>query len=236
MAQLELPDYEERLLVTGSNGSGKTVFLKVLLRAGWPRWVVVDLKGNFDVPEGEAQKHVIVHDPSDKRLVTADRVLYRPGPAFKNRYGLEAAFAALYRRAELAGRQGKPFIVVVDETLAISRMRATLWLGNLAVVGREWGCGLWVASQRLAWIPIEVKSEAWRWYVFFQGDEADELQVIRKAKGQLTLPELRQFTTPEPGQDGPPFVELRRGHATGGRVLVTAYPPVRMPAPRAVGR
>lgn len=232
MAQLELPDYEERLLVVGSNGSGKTIFLRALLGAGYPRWVVVDHKGGFTPPHDPEHKFVVVRDPRDRKLLTADRVLYRPSAEFKTRRWYEYLFQRLYARAEATRRNGKRFILLVDETLAIARMRAVLWLGNIAVVGREWGVGLWLASQRLKWIPIEAKSEAWRWYLFYLSDEEDEREALRFAKGELTLEQLRELTGGMP----PPFVELRRGAESGGRVQVTAYPPVRKPPDRPPGR
>jgi len=235
MAQLELPDYEERLLVVGSNGSGKTVFLRALLDSGWPRWVVVDHKGGFTPPHDPDHPVTVVHDPRDRRLLNADRVLYRPSAQFKTRRWYEYLFQRLYARAEAVRRNGKRFVILVDETLAIARMRAVLWLGNIAVVGREWGVGLWLASQRLKWIPVEAKSEAHRWILFYLSDEDDEREALKFAKGALTLDDLREFTGGHPGSDGkirPPFVELRRGAATGGRVVVTAYPPVRKPPDR----
>lgn len=228
MALLELPDYDERVLVAGSNGTGKTIFLRVLLAAGYPRWVVVDFKGSFEPPRHPDRPVVVVYDPRDRRLLSAERVLYRPGPQFKTRRWLEFAFARIYARAAAVRRNGKRFILVVDEALAISRTRATLWLGNIAVVGREWGVGLWVASQRLVWIPVETRSEAHRWILFWLADEDDERVALKFAKGGLTLEQLREHTGSTP-DGGPKFVQLRRGAATGGRVVVTAYPPVRMP-------
>lgn len=240
MAELELPDYEERLLVAGSNGCGKTVFLRALLGAGWPRWVVVDHKASFIPPHDDERKVAVVRDPRDRRLLSADRVLYRPAAEFKTRRWYEYLFQRLYARAEHArGHADRRFILLVDETLAIARMRATLWLGNIAVVGREWGVGLWCASQRLRWIPIEVKSEAHRWVLFYLSDEDDEREALKFAKGELSLEELRELTGGRNGPDGkirPPFVELRRGANTGGRVVVTAYPPVRAPREPAARR
>lgn len=226
MAQLELPDYDERILVAGSNGTGKTIYLRALLSAGYPRWVVFDFKGGFKPPP--EPRYVVIRDPRDRRLLSADRVLYRPSPGFKDRKWLEFAFKRIYARAQAVQRNHKRFIVVVDEALAISRARATLWLGNLAVVGREWGVGLWIASQRLKWIPVEARSEAHRWVLFWLADEDDEREALKFAKGELTLEQLREHTGATP--DGrPKFVELRRSHKTGGRVLATAYPPVRKP-------
>lgn len=228
MAELDLPDYEERLLVAGSNGTGKTVFLRALLGAGYPRWVIVDFKGSFEPPEDDEHPVVRIYDPRDRRLLRADRVLYRPGPHFKTRRWLEFAFKRIYDRASMVRRNGKHFVVIVDEALAIARTRAVLWLGNIAIVGREWGVALWVASQRLKWIPVEVRSEAHRWILFWLADEDDEREALKFAKGELTLEQLRELTGSTP--DGRPrFVELRRGSRTGGRVVVTAYPPVRMP-------
>lgn len=226
MAQLELPDYEERLLVAGSNGTGKTIYLRALLHAGYPRWVVFDFKGGFEPPR--EPKYVLIHDPRDRRLVTAERVLYRPRPEFKNRKWMEFAFKRIYDRASAVRYNHKRFVLIVDEALAISRARAVLWLGNLCVVGREWGVAVWIASQRLKWIPVEARSEAHRWILFWLSDVDDEKEALKFAKGALTLEQLREHTGATP--DGrPKFVELRRSSKTGGRVLATAYPPVRKP-------
>lgn len=220
MAVIDPPDYVERVCVAGANGSGKTVFIRELLGAGYPRWVVIDVKHDFRPP---AEKYELVHDPHDRRLLVADRVLYRPTSQFKTRQWLEYVFAVLLKRGEHFSRTNppKPFVVVVDEGLAISRTRAVLNLGNIAVTGRGLGIGLWVLSQRCKWIPVEVKSEAWRWYVFYLGDEDDEREILKFAKGELSLAELRAATHSHR------FVELRRGAESGGRVSVRAFGKVR---------
>ncbi|MGH7877511.1 MAG: type IV secretory system conjugative DNA transfer family protein [Candidatus Dormibacteraceae bacterium] len=223
-ALLEPPDYEERVCIVGSNGSGKSFFAKALLER-YRRWVVVDHKGGF-LPNGDRGSYVIVRDPHDERLKTEDRVVYRPRNEWKTAEMYEFVFESLIYRAERYGRRGRPFVVVVDEGLAISRLGARKQLGNLAAVGREHGVGLWVLSQRAKWIPIEVKSEAWRWYVFYLGDSEDEDEVLRFAKGQLTLEQLRAH------DHSKQFTELRRAENSGGVVKVTLWPA--LPPSRAV--
>src|SRR6266567_2752347 len=216
---LQPPSYEERLLIVGSNGSGKT-FLTRRLLARYPRWVVVDHKAGFH-PDLPAREYLVIRDPRDRRILTADRVVFRPAAEFKNRRWYEYLFLVLIRRAEAFARRGKRFIVLVDETLAFARMRATENLGNLAVLSREWGAGLWCSSQRLKWIPVEVKSEAWRIIAFYLADEEDEREVLKFAKIELSLEELRAHAHSRQ------FVELRRGAESGGRVQVRRFPRLR---------
>lgn len=91
------------------------------------------------------------------------------------------------------------------------------YLAALAVAGRSLGVGLWCASQRTKWIPVEVRSEAWRWYVFYLADEEDEEEVVKFAKGRLTIAELRAYCR-EYG-----FIELRRAARGGGESVVIPH-------------
>jgi hypothetical protein len=215
MALISPPGYEERVLGAGSNGSGKSAFFRELLEA-YPRWVVIDLKGDFQ-PIG---KYKLVRAPDDTFGWKNDRVLYRPTPQYRTRFWLEAVFRRLYNRASKVGKR-QPFIVYVDETLLISKLRAVQYLAALAVAGRSLGVGLWTASQRTKWIPVEIRSEAWRWYVFFLSDEEDEKEVVKFTKGRLTIEQLREYCRQYA------FVEIMRAQQGGGEIMIR--PHARMP-------
>ena len=215
---LEPPDYPERVIIGGSNGSGKTRFAEQLLGAGYSSTVTVDFKGEFQHPNPKAE---IVRNPKDPKLEQEGHWVYRPAAEHRSRDWLEYFFARMERRAYAR----RPFILYVDEGHVIARRRAITHLAEIAIMGRSFNCGLWVSSQRpSAWIPVEIRSEAWRWYVFYLSDEEDELAAVRFAKTELTLEQLREAT------HSYRFLELRRGAESGGRVRVRAYG--KLPLPR----
>lgn len=222
MAGIRPPAYKERVLLLGSNGTGKTALAREMLRQE-PRSVTFDTKGGFE----PVQPYELVTDPDDKRLYNADTVVYRPKPEFKSGPQLDNVLGRLFARAQQTWdarnrRQLRPFIVNIDEGLAFSKRGYTANLAEIAVSGRELNIGLWVASQRPVWIPVEVRSEAWRWYVFYLAYVEDEKEVLKLTKGQLTLEELQR------GFDNYSFWEIRRGTDSAGRLEVRHCPPVRL--------
>jgi len=173
---------------------------------------VVDLKGDFQ-PIG---KYKLVMEPDDSFGWKAERILYRPSPDYRTKYWLEAIFRRMYNRASKIGKS-KPFIVYVDESLLISKLGAVRYLAALAVAGRSLGVGLWTASQRLKWIPVEVRSEAHAWFVFFLSNEEDEKEVVKFSKGRLSLEQLRQYCREYA------FIEMRRAHRGGGDIFIRPH-------------
>ena len=160
-------------------------------------------------------------EPDDSFGWKNERVLYRPSPEYRTRYWLEAVFRRLYNRASKIGKR-KPFIVYVDESLLIAKLGAVRYLAALAVAGRSLGVGLWTASQRTKWIPVEIRSEAWRWYVFFLSDEEDEKEVAKFTKGRYTVEDIRRYCR------NYAFIEIMRAHQGGGDVVIR--PHAAMPA------
>jgi energy-coupling factor transporter ATP-binding protein EcfA2 len=215
------PDYDERLLVLGSNGSGKSVLVRELLGAGYRRTISIDLKGDF-VP---LQDHRVVREPDDWRGWRARHVVYRPRPPYDSGAPLDQVLWRLYHQAQRTYDskrkvQPAPFVVYVDETLALAHSRRTEGLARIAVAGRALGLGLWCASQRPRWIPVEARSEAHRVYVFYLQYEEDERELLKLAKRQLSLEDLQR------GWDKWSFWELRRSRTSAGRWEVRHMPPL----------
>lgn len=214
------PAYAERVLFLGSNGVGKSVLIREML-VKYPRSVSFDLKGDFE----PIQPFEVVKDPDDRRLYKADTVVYRPKSEFATGAQLDAVLRRLYQRAQTTydqknRRQLRPFVVNIDEGLNLSKMGHTHGLAQLAVSGRSLNIGLWVASQRPKWIPVEVRSEAWRLYVFYLAYEDDEKEVLKLTKGQLTLQQLQEGTA------NYSFWEIRRGTKSAGRLMIQHVPPI----------
>lgn len=215
------PEYDERLLFLGSNGAGKSVLARQMLAAGYHRVRAIDLKGDFDL----LQDHRVVREPGDWRGLRHRHVVYRPKAPYDSGEWLDRVLMQWYREAQRTFDtkrkvQRNPTVIYVDETLALAHSRRTEALARIAVAGRALGLGLWCSSQRPVWIPVEVRSEAHRIYVFFLQYETDELEVLKYAKRQLTLEQLQA------GMDHHAFWELRRSRAAAGRWEVRHLPPL----------
>ena len=221
-ALIERPDYRERIFIVGANGSGKSYFAARLLSI-LPRWVAIDLKGDFG-EDIELDRHaLVITSPGDWRWrlfpVHVKRIIYRPKPAD---YGtVDDIVGRMFERARiLKKRYGKGhqyrFYLYCDEALLQSRGRKTVNLAGSAITGRSLEMGFIVSSQRLSWIPVEVRTEAWRVYVFYQSSVDEERDVLKLAKNKLTLQQLDEL-----GADYS-FYELKR--TDGGIIQVTHFP------------
>jgi hypothetical protein len=214
-AVLQPPPYAARVLFLGANGSGKSALAAQMLASGY-RWVVIDSKGDFPAVR---PFHVVRSPDGWAWRWPHEHLLYRPAPEYNRGAWLDETLRRLFVRAQKEGRK-KPFVVYVDEALYLARTGHVQWLSALAVSGRSLGVGLWTASQRPKWIPVEVRSEAWRTYVFYLQHAADEREVVADSKGLLTEEDMQAAAVDYS------FYELKRGNA--GRLEVRHFPPVRI--------
>jgi hypothetical protein len=188
---------------------------------GYPRAVVLDVKYDF-VPPWPKGSYVILNKPEGNLLTGADwsrnRIIYRPKPPYDDGEWVAWWLDRMFDRARREGKK-RPFILYLDEGAFVSTQGAKAPIGRLAIAGRSLGVGLWVTSQRPRTIPVEVRSEAWRTYVFFLQYQDDRTELRKYSGGQLSEDMLTS------GTEDYSFWELRRGK--GGAVKVTHYPPVR---------
>jgi hypothetical protein len=218
----ELPDYKERVFVVGANGSGKSYFVARVI-ACLPRWFAIDLKGDFGEDCGLDKSATIITKPSDFRLRLfprqIKRIIYRPAPTDYS--SVDAVVGRLFNLARaLKKRYGKGhpyrFYLYCDEGLLQSRGRRTVHLAGSAISGRSLEMGFILSSQRLSWIPVEIRTEAWRVVVFYLSSVEEEREVIKLSKNRLTLQQLEEL-----GADYS-FYELKR--TQGGLITVTHFP------------
>ena len=215
-AILEPPPYAARVLFLGANGSGKSMLASAMLASGY-RWVVIDSKGDFPAP----RPFRLVRSPDDWHWRwPADHMLYRPRPEWNRGAWLDEVLRRQFVRAQREGRR-RPFVVYVDEALYLARTGHVQWLSALAVSGRSLGVGLWVASQRPRWIPVEVRSEAWMTFVFYLQHRADEKEVVADSKGLLSEDDMQRAAVDYS------FWQLKRGQA--GRLEVRHFPAIGIP-------
>ena len=221
-AYIEAPSLDERILFLGANGSGKSTLARAML-ALYPRWTVIDPKHGFDpMPNAKGEKDwVIIDDPQDRRW-QRDKVLYRPRPEYMESKWMAFFFRRLYVEAQR--NQGKPEkgrVCYLDEGKFGVQANSMYWqwLSSIAVTTRSFHTlGFWYASQRVAGIPVEVRTEAWRIYVFFLKSKRDRVEVVDLADDLITEQQLRNST------ENYHFLEIRRGE--GGRAHICKFPPV----------
>lgn len=195
-----------------------------------PRYVVLDPKGDFPRAPGD----VIVKSPKSWRwkvfpdgwggsgFLATPRIIYRPDPKYQPTMDLR--LRALFYKARLLKKKHRPaFRVGVDEGLFQSKAFGNSrprWLMSSAITGRSLDMGLDLNSQRPSGIPVEIRSEAWRMYVFYLGDQDDMKAVLRYAQGTLSVEDLMDL-----GDDFS-FIEVKR--TPGGRRSATKFPPIRL--------
>lgn len=219
--KIAAPEYRERLLFLGSNGSGKSVLARQMLAVGYHRVRAIDLKGDFSL----LQEHRVVREPGDWRGFRHRHVVYRPKAPYDSGEWLDRILDRWYHEAkatfdEKRKAQRNPTVIYVDETLALAHSRRTEALAKIAVAGRALDLGLWCSSQRPVWIPVEARSEAHRIYAFYLQYEEDEKELLKYAKRQLTLEQLQG------GMHHHSFWELRRSRDSAGRWEVRHMPPL----------
>ena len=227
-ARINAPEYVERLLILGKNGTGKSELTYALEQAGNYRHAVYfDIKGDC-TPRPPFN---VVRKGDDRWGFRAKRVVYRPSPdsywrtdegwaGVLQRYFNNAAREFDHKRR----RSRAPVLLIIPEIILFGPQSQKV-IGDIASGARNLEVGLWVESQRPRRIPVVVRSEAWRLYVFTLGYEDDELEVLKYAKGKLALAQLRELDEASAARPPKhPFIEVLLRSKAGGGLSVRLCP------------
>jgi len=227
IATLKRPAYEERIFFVGANGSGKTILASAFV-AGYPRVTVLDVKGDFPIPWKDGDYQIRTKPPgvgflnSLKWRFRNQHIIYRPSIGYDSGEAIARFFDGAYRKAQK--EKGKsPRILYVDEGAWVSYAGAWRSLARLLISTRSLKLGIWLSSQRPKGLPVEARSEAWRWYVFYLRSREDRKEVVSFLDHQITEYDLESTT--EDFQ----FWEITRGK--GGKMSYRLLPPIRPPTP-----
>ena len=221
--QIVSPDYVERLLIVGANGTGKSE-LSFELEAGgnYQRAIYIDHKGDCT----PRPPFTLIKKPDERWGWRHRRIVYRPahGSHWHSDAGFEGVLQRLFHQAVRAydhkrQRSRDPFIVVIPEIMLFGT-RSQKVIAEMASAGRKYELGLWIETQRPRRIPVVVRSEAWRIYAFPLGYEDDELEVIKYGKGRLSLDAFRQLEDSITKDDPHPFYEIIKRTQQGAQISI----------------
>ena len=221
---IDTPSYQERVFFLGANGSGKTVLAAEMIRP-YPRAVVLDIKYDFPIPWEKDEYVVTTKPPGGFWLLdpwqSSHHVIYRPSPPHDSGPSITKFLDAMFARGRREGKK-QPFILYLDEGGWTAYAGARLAMARLAIAGRSLGIGLWISAQRPKGIPVEVRSEAWRTYVFYLRKEDDRKELLQTLDDQA-WPGM--FASSEEDYE---FWEIRRGQ--GGRLAYRRLAPLAVKA------
>lgn len=166
----------DRVLIAGKTGSGKTWFARNML-SGVSRLVVIDPKANltdWDTREADGKTFREFARGADLRLRLIPPVTDDPEGWY------ESQFAELYEIGE--------HTLYIDEAYAVvpPGARPGKYLNALYTRGRERGIGVWASTQRPTWIPLFLISEA-DWLVVFRLNLLDDRKRIASIAGPNIL-------------------------------------------------
>jgi hypothetical protein len=233
------PDEHERLLILGKNGTGKSELTFALEAAGKYHVIYFDWKGDCNPHRLDAagQPFVIVKRGDDTWGFRNRRVVYRPprGSAWRTDAACAAVLRRLIAQAERdynpkTKRSRRPRLIVIPEILLFGPLAQAV-MAEIASGARAFELGLWIETQRPRRIPVVIRSEAWRLYVFPLGYADDELEVLKYAKGRLQLEQLRELdraSEEKPARH--PFIEIVLRSKQGGAIRVTLCPELELAA------
>ncbi len=176
-----IPRLDERMMIIGMTGSGKTYFAEKILR--WRKHVVVyDLKGEL-----RWQGYRIVTNFEELKQAEEDKLIFKPPLAFiQNEELVNDFFHWVYERRNCT--------LYVDEVMTCCfKGQICFWLSCILTRGRELNISFIGSTQRPKQIPISMLSESERWVAFrlqvFEdaeriqktfGIEAEEIQALPK--------------------------------------------------------
>lgn len=199
-----LPRPNERMMIVGHTGSGKTTLAKAILRAGeYDRILIIDSKCTYGGPEGEVG-YELARSPRElaKMGQRHERIQFRPSPAHQDVSAYDRVYEWAYRQ--------KGIVVYTDETyLTMRGTKSPDWQRACITCGRELGIGMIMGTQRPRGIDPRVRTEADVKAQFRLDDDDDKLVFWGRRLGySLPNPDGYAFWFRRPGMKVPEYSVL----------------------------
>lgn len=197
------PKSNQRMLIVGTTGSGKSVLEQHLLRL-YSRTVVVDPKqtlGSGERGGGHLSGYALAKTPM--QLATLARrhkhVQYRPDVKYQNLGDYERVFDWVYRRGQM--------VLGIDELYDVHEWnRPPASLRRILTSGRELGLGFIGCTQRPRGIDRRIITESEVFAVFHLRDEEDR-RYLRSRIGPGRLPAYAFWYTRDVEPFSPPSIK-----------------------------
>lgn len=182
MASLKelMPKHDQRMLVVGATGTGKTTFSRELLKTVPKEQaiLVIDPKCTYDPQE---DGYTMVRTPSGLNWWNGrkKRLHYRPHPLNQTVSDYDEVYRWAYNRGDI--------MVYTDETyLTMHHTMSPDWQRAVITCGRELGVGAIFATQRPSGIDLRVYTESEHKVCFYLANHNDRKRMSEEM-GQIVM-------------------------------------------------
>lgn len=191
------PAYNERAMLVGATGTGKTTLARQLLQV-YSAILVIDSKCTYGGKRGEPG-YRMVSSPGGLRWITkgVKLIQYRPDEESQGVDDYNAVYRWAYKRGDI--------LVYTDEAFLVHRgSHSPDYLRNCCTCGRELGIGMITGTQRPTGIDLRIMTEAEVFYCF-QLRHRDDRKRMAEMMGEevMTDPEEHAFWFWRAGMKGP---------------------------------
>lgn len=200
------PKPDQRLILTGASGTGKTTLGRFLLRP-FEHVIVIDSKCTYGGKGGEPGYRLVSSPKALKGLGKSVKLIqYRPDVKHQNTHDYDAVYEWCYRR-------GGPLMIYTDESFLVHHgSYAPDWLRACVTCGRELGIGMIHGTQRPRGIDLRLMTEAEN-FITFELRHRDDRKRMAEMMGDEVMqrPPQHAFWAWRAGDREPSLCRLKLG-------------------------
>jgi len=200
------PKPDQRLILTGASGTGKTTLGRHLLRP-FGSVIVIDSKCTYGGKGGEPGYRLVTNPKALRGIGKSVKLIqYRPPPMHQNTGDYDAVYEWCYRRRG-------PLMIYTDEAFLVHHgSYAPDWLRACVTCGRELGIGMITGTQRPRGIDLRLMTEAEN-FVTFELRHRDDRKRMAEMMGDEVMqrPPRHAFWVWRAGDQEPSLCRLKLG-------------------------